>query len=182
MEQIKITKIINASHKETFEAINDIGGVHLWHPNVGTSELLTENNGGLGSARICYFYTGEQFEEHVVGFADQEYIAIEVRSGFPSLMKSNKSYLRVSKLSETQTKVTMEFNFEVAFGLIGKLMAKMMVIPRFTKLGNRVLQGLKTHMETGEYIGRGGHVLGKEYTFEKDMDRLEDLPVQLVAN
>lgn len=168
--QAEATIKIARSSREVFNTINDFGSVHQWNPYVRTVDLLSENNGGLGSERICYFYDGQELHEKITGFNDGAYIDVNlINPPFPVTNMIAK--LKVDEEHDNLSRVTMSFEYKVKFGVLGKLMNSMMIKSQFVKTGERVLKGLSEKLLNNNYVGRGGKVISEDEFKEEQLTR-----------
>ena len=176
--QAEATIKIARSSRDVFNTINDFGSVHQWNPYVRTVNLLSDNNGGLGSERICYFYDGQELHEKITGFNDGDYIDVNlINPPFPVTDMIAK--LKVDAEKDGLSKVTMRFEYKVKFGILGKLMNSMMIKSQFIKTGERVLNGLSERLQNNNYVGRGGMVIS-EHEFKKEESTRSKVSVQSV--
>lgn len=163
MQQIKVIKTINASKEKVWSAINNFQGVGSYHPYVKAVTLVSENNEGLNAERICHFYDGSNYTEKITSYEEGKSLEVSVLSGLPGMMAGNPfGTLSIEELNKDQTQITMEMNFKVKFGFLGKFMAITMIKPQFNKLMKNVLNGLDHHVRTGESVGKGGKALSIE--------------------
>ena len=61
-------------------------------------------------------------------------------------------------LSDDRTRVTFSMHFLPKFGLLGAIMARVMMKAQFRKLLSRVLEGLEVHLKTGAIVGPKGRL------------------------
>lgn len=161
---------IARTSNDVFNTINDFGSVHEWNPFVRTVNLLSDNNGGLGSERICYFYNGQELHEKIVKYQDGDFIDVILKNP-PFPVTNMVAKLKVSKLKENSSQVTMSFDYQVKLGVLGKLMNSIMIKSQFIKTGERVLQGLHERMINNSYVGRGGKVITESEFEQEDLTR-----------
>ncbi len=136
--------------------------VHYFHPHVENVELLSDQTTGIGAERICNFYNGTAFHEKIMDFKDGEWMKVNIESGLPGIMKSSYAYLKIGKSKNNLTTVQMEIFFDTRFWPLGSIMAKLVMKSQFRKLADSVLVGLKDHIETGQFIGKGGKLISQE--------------------
>jgi len=69
-------------------------------------------------------------------------------------MKRLEAEFIVAETPEGHTKVTMALDYEVKWGLLGKLMGAMMVRGQLVKMETRALAGLNHYVTTGAVVGK----------------------------
>ncbi len=150
MAQISTEIRIDAAPEKVWEVLADVGAVSAFSPNVETSHSTTPETGGIGAGRHCTFHGGGEVSEVVVDWIEGEKVGLEILGGFgPAGVVIGSFAIRPDG---DGTIATIEINYEMKFGLLGKLMDVVMARRQFLKLGGQVLEGLKHHVETGDTI------------------------------
>jgi len=155
MSKIKATKNISATKELLWKTISDIGGIHLFHPLVESSPLLSENNRGIGAMRTCHFYDGTSVSEEVTEWVEGQKITFKL-SDMSMPLKWGNASMELRTLAQNKTSVTIEMEYEVKYGLLGKLMDTFMLQRMMPKMMNQVLDSLDHYVQTGETIGKKG--------------------------
>ncbi len=152
MTTIKTDIRINAPKDEVWKVLADLGGIQSYNSAVKKSYYNTEAKEGIGAGRVCELAPMGEVEEKAIAWTDQESYTLDVKpvDGNPPLKSAQASF--VLKEDGNQTIVTMEMNYELKFGPIGKLMDTLMMKPQFAKVVPNILLGLKHHIETGEEV------------------------------
>ncbi len=174
---------IPASSEEVWNAVKDFGGIYKWNPYVQSVSLLSESNEGEGAVRVCHMYDGTSIKESVSGM-NYENMEMEVRivDGLPSAMKEPPIALLKVSGDETRSKVSMTMDVSLRYGLVGRLMKRFMVEPRFASTIEHLLKGLRTYIESDAYIGKRGKLLSADEArmeWETADDRLAEVPFSL---
>lgn len=141
---------IDASKQTVWAKIADLGAIEEYHPGVSRSYYTSEKREGVGANRHCDLLPFGEVEERIVDWRNGDSYAIEIYDGkkMPPLENA------VGRLSVTQTgegtTVRFDIEYSLKFGLLGKLIDRVMVRPRFKKVGPAMLRGLKRHLEAGD--------------------------------
>lgn len=163
MSHAEFTRKMNVPAKRVWDAINDHGGVHKFHPYVETSPLLSANNSGLGAKRRCEFYDKTSVVEEVIGWEDGTSLTVVLSEGSMPFSRAEAT-LRVVPAAENTSHASIEMDYDVKYGPIGWLMNKLIIRRKMEGLFATVLEGLEHHGKTGELIGQNGVSLGKPET------------------
>ena len=142
METVEKSISIDAPQEVVWKAIADFQGIGEFHPYIKTVDLLTENNGGLGSKRTCHFNDGSNIDEEIIEWVDGEKYTINGSNFSISIplkvLHGTVGVRTVAGMSEAYMKV----KYQPKFGLIGKLMSTLLIKRALTKRIEVVLAGL----------------------------------------
>ena len=155
MSKLNQTHVIDAPLEQVWNVVKDFGGVHRFHPKVETSPLLSQNNEGLGAARVCNFYDGTSVKEEVVEYREGELLRVKL-SDFSMPLQRAEAVISVRALGPDRTEVEFGMEYEMKFGPLGAVMNGIMLRPMMGKMFTQVLEGLDHHVVTGELVGRDG--------------------------
>lgn len=152
MTSFKTDIRINAPKSDVWKVLADLGGIQSYNAAVKKSYYSTDAKEGVGAGRVCELIPMGEVEEKAIAWNDQESYTLDVKpvGGNPPLKRAEAT-LTVQE-DGNQTLVTMEMEYEVKFGPLGKLMDMMMMKPQFAKVVPNILLGLKHHVETGEEV------------------------------
>ncbi|MDP6667667.1 MAG: SRPBCC family protein [Dehalococcoidia bacterium] len=143
---------VNSTPERVWDVLSDFNGVAKWSPTVLTSERTTSNEQGMGAVRACEVSGLGDIEETVVDWKDGEYLTIDLTPFGP--MKFARSTWSI-RSSDGVTIVRATVTLEAKFGILGKLMEKMIMRSKFSKVLGQSLEGLRHYCETGEKVGEG---------------------------
>lgn len=152
METIKRTISIDASREAVWAALANFQAVGDFHPYITNVDLITANNGGLGSKRKCYFNDGSTIDEEIIDWRVDESYTVDA-SNFSLPFKSLHGTLGVDTVNG-KTEAFMMMEFVPKFGPLGKLMSIMMIKPMMVKRIDNILKGLNHMMVTGELAAK----------------------------
>ncbi|NRB40194.1 MAG: SRPBCC family protein [Pseudomonadales bacterium] len=160
MIKVAKTVLINASDKDLWNIIADVGGIHNFHPLVDKSPLLSTNAQGLGATRRCEFYDGTSVVEEVVEWEEGKKLSLAL-SKFSMPFESAVGTMSVESAGNNASHVTLQMDFKVKYGFIGKIMGLIMMKPFMKMVFAKVLKGLNDHATTGLLVGKKGALLQK---------------------
>lgn len=140
METVEKSISIDAPQEVVWKAIADFQGIGEFHPYIKTVDLLTENNGGLGSKRTCHFNDGSDIDEEIIEWVEGEKYTIN-GSNFSLPLKVLHGTVGVRTV-DGMSEAYMKIEYQPKFGLIGKLMSTMLMKRALSKRIEGVLAGL----------------------------------------
>lgn len=130
---------------------NQFTDIHKWASpvNHAVGDGKTGVNGAACDIRGCNISGMGDITEKVTDFDPQNhYLAYDIISGLPAMMKSAKNTWQLIALSESRTKVNMKGTV-APNGMMGRLMKPMMKI-KFGKMTRDMLGELKYYVENGQ--------------------------------
>ncbi len=111
MKRIVFQRIINASKKETWQVIADVGNYHKVAPNIDTVKIISGS--GEGMVRSCSHNT-EHWTEVATLWEDGEEYSFRVNTeakDYPYPLSHLQGTWKLQAISDHQTKVMMVFDF-----------------------------------------------------------------------
>jgi len=156
----KISKTLTLATPATrvWKIISDYQHVDRCHPLVEKVDQIGEKANGLGAIRVCNFYDGGSIKEEITNWIDGQELSVKLSEG--SLpFKTAKATMRVKPSGAEQSDVTIEMEFDPKYGVLGKVMAAVMIKPMMKKVFGQVLKSLSDHASTGQLVGKGGVLL-----------------------
>lgn len=156
MASIRYEITVDRPPSEVWDLISDFGGVYRYNPNVSHSRLTNGSaNEGVGATRHCDLsFSGASVEERILEWHEGEGYALEIFDGekLPPFRSGVRAAVTVRPAGSERSVVTGDMDYELKFGLLGRLMDRTVVAPRFGPAFGRLLAGIKHHAETGEEI------------------------------
>lgn len=152
METIKRTVLIDAPTSVVWSALANFQGIGDFHPYITNVDLLSKNNGGIGSKRTCFFSDGTKIDEEIIEWHDGERFTIKA-SNFSFPIKTMKAALGVTPAG-SKSEAFMTIMYEPKYGLMGKLMALLMMNRMMGKRMAGILAGLGQFATTGKRVDR----------------------------
>ncbi len=151
MQHASATRIIHAAPDKVWAVIADVTMVDRWNPTVATADLLSDNRIGMHAVRRCHFYDGTTVREEVVELDEGRRIRFQLTE-FAVPMKRVEAEISLTASGDGATEAKFEMIFEMKFGIIGKLMAAMMVGRKMRKLAALMLAGIEHYTTTGDTV------------------------------
>ena len=143
---------INASAEKVWQVLDDYAGVEKFSIGIDKSPLVGDKASGLGAVRHCIFHDQSSLHEEIIEY--QAYKSFKVvLSNFTVPMKFMHAAFNVEKLSDTSCKVTMNMDFEVKFGLLGKILGALVIGRLIKRVNKDLLLGLAYYTVTGKTLG-----------------------------
>lgn len=147
MTVFSVEKTINAPKEKVWELLADFRNIDFFNDAINKSYLIEDSeNGGLGATRHCDLSDGKNYlKERVLKWDEGEGMTIDIyATSMP--IKSNIVRFEIESFGE-KTKARMIFDYEMKFGLLGKLMSKLGLTAFMRKQTNLVLDGLAAKAE-----------------------------------
>ncbi len=138
---------INAPKERVWEILADLGEVKRYHPGLTDSYYNPGEKRGVGASRHCDLKPFGSIEETVIEWNDGESYTLEIYDGkkVPPFKKAIGTLSVRPNGSGTVASMTLEY--ELKFGLIGKLMDRLTVRSQFEKVVPAILRGLRQYAE-----------------------------------
>lgn len=137
---------INAPIEKIWSILTDLEALQLYDPTVKNSTLVSSEKSGIGAKRKVNMLDGKNwFEEKVTVFKPNEALTYQLTDcTFP--MKSLQHSYSFEKISN-QTKVNQIMQYTVKFGLLGRLLDKLMIRKQTSGGIQKFFVGLKVYAE-----------------------------------
>lgn len=159
MHTVSASRTIEASLADVWAVLDDFGGVSRYNPSVKASGIVNGPDTGRGATRECVFYDGGRIEEKITDYEFESGYTVDFVDVGDMPLKQNQVTISVEEHSESETTVTMTATFKPKFGPLGYLMAKVMMESKFRETFEEVLEGLESHIRTGQHIGEDGQMV-----------------------
>ena len=136
---------ISASKEAVWKVLADIGAIHEWNPGVSNSRATTSGEIGLGSGRRCELGGKNYLDEKVVEWNPGTSLTMRiVDTNMP--FKTADIRFTLNERDDT-TVVTVTPNYELKFGIVGRIFDVLMVRRVYRKGMVKLLEGLKIQVE-----------------------------------
>jgi hypothetical protein len=156
MFQVEVNHKINAPAEKVWQTIDKFGQVYTYHPLVKHSKSINDLPTGQGAERTCHFEDGNIIKERIINYEDNKKYQVEIYDPGKFPLQKAIGTLEVRSDDKARSNVTFIMDFQPKFGPIGWLMAHMVMKKQFSKILSKVLQGLDTHIQTGQIVGKSG--------------------------
>jgi len=140
--------VINAPVGKVWQVLADLEQVQYYNPLVARTHYVSANKEGVGAARHCDFKPKGFSNERVTEWAPNQLIGMEIfESSFPMRYTRWKTYLKKDGFG---TRVTQDLEYEVKFGLFGKLLDALLMRKKYDTVLAGIFNGLKSYLEQGK--------------------------------
>jgi ligand-binding SRPBCC domain-containing protein len=136
---------IDATPERVWSVLASLDALAKYDPGVSKSELVSSTKEGPGAARRCDLAPGGWFKERVAEWRPNEAISFELYECTLPVRSLRHSYRLVHDADGTIVHQRMEY--ELKFGLLGKLLDAVMVRRRWSAGIRAFFAGLKRHVE-----------------------------------
>ena len=138
--------LINAPIEKIWDALSNVDELDKYDPTVRKSVALSNSKHGIGAKRKVDMLDGKNwFEEECTVWKPNEALTYELTACSFPVHKLKHSYTFQKSGGLTKVKQLMEYT--VKFGLLGKLMDKLMMRKRSDEGIKKFLAGLKSYTE-----------------------------------
>ena len=133
MHQVTLTRTLHGSLADTWDLIDDFGAIAEHHPLVEQSPILNGIERGLGAERACHFDNGAVIEERIVEHEPERLLALEITDFGSFPLKAGGARFELQPEGVARTRVTLTASFDPKYGLLGDLMAHLVMKRQFAK-------------------------------------------------
>ena len=147
---IKANLMINAPAKEVWAVLADFNNVYTWAPTVTHSAALNGKNNEVGAGRSCSITGFGDIEEIITQWQEGENFTFTISDLGPLTLANSR--WQIDTTSDNMTKLTVDFNYQLKFGLFGKLLHSLMMRNKLEKGLSAATNALKKRVETGVLI------------------------------
>ena len=154
MHHVQVDRVIDRPADAVWAILDDFGGVYRFHPLVEKSPITNGISSGLGAQRVCHFDDGNTIREKIVAYEPGRELEVEIVDPGKFPLRRAVGRFSVEPLDNTRSRVSMEMAFQPKFEPLGWVMGKTLMVPQFRKILGRILEGLETHLRTGEVVSR----------------------------
>ncbi len=150
--QIIVSVRINAPKEQVWKTVSNLGGVMNYSAYVNNSYYDSDAKADVGCSRICELDGNLKVRETAVEWIPGERYMLKM-----DFLEGNAPienfYVGPRLIADgDSTIVKYEARYDVKFGIIGKLLDNIVIKNQNRKVMQRVMDGLKYHIETGDTI------------------------------
>lgn len=155
MTRVETEVHIDADAQEVWHVLADFGNVYRFNPTVSGSHSTSEQSSGVGATRHCDLtMAGASIEERVIEWVDGEEFRVEIYEGRRT-PPAKRITARMGVVPDDVGSVaSMEIDYELKGGVLGALMDRLIVRRQYAATVEKVLDGLKRFVESGESARR----------------------------
>ena len=138
--------VINAPIEKIWEALSEMEGLEKLDPNVKKSTAISQTHRGLGASRKVDMNDGKNwFEEKVTVWQPNQSLTYELTACSFPVQKLKYTYT-LEKVGN-QIKVKQVMQYQIKFGLLGKILDSLMIRKQYVKGIRGFFEGLKQYAE-----------------------------------
>ena len=156
MPTVATTRAINASSSNIWTVLSDFSNIQIFHPNVLGVDQLSQVDRGLGAERRCNFYDGGSAVEKIISWDDERQFFTCAVTEIAAPILDVTAGMRVNTIDSHRSEVQIEMTYVPKWGIFGKILDVLVLRMAMRSTFNKVLKGLKHHVETGELVGING--------------------------
>ncbi|RNC83287.1 MAG: SRPBCC family protein [Balneola sp.] len=156
MHELTVSKTIDAPKTQVWDIIKDFGSIYKIHPLIESSPITNGTPYGDGAERTCVMYNGGEIRERVFDYIEGEKYTVEVYDPGPFPIEKSLVTISVSEAKDQKSTLIFDMKFKPKFGVVGKVMASVVMKKQFENILTQVADGLNTHLKTGKLIGKKG--------------------------
>ena len=154
MHHVHVDRVIDRPADAVWSILDDFGGVFRYHPLVTQSGIINGISSGLGAQRVCHFDDGSSISEEITAYEPGREYEFEIIDPGKFPLKRAVAHFAVEPLGDARSRVDFDMAFQPKFGPLGWLMGKTLMVGQFRKILGSILEGLETHLQTGEVVSR----------------------------
>lgn len=145
--QLVKTVTIYRSIEETWPVLKDFNHVYTWAPGVGASHGLNNKQHEVGAGRYCKLEGFGEIKEYILEWNEGRGFVFDVTPLGP--LHNAISRWNLTAISQYQCKLEVSFNYDIRFGVLGKMMHAMMMRKKLETSLPDTLKALKKRVESG---------------------------------
>lgn len=147
MRRVTSQVTIEAPRQRVWDLIADLEAVQEYNPGVQSAHLITEEAEGVGAGRHCELRPRGWVDEKIREWdAGRSYTIDIVESNLPIAGATAQFFFEEV---EAGTLVTVNFDYEVKYGALGRVLDRLMISRRFDRAVPAIIGGAKRHIEAG---------------------------------
>ena len=141
---------INAPKQEVWEILKDFNNVYTWAPSVSDSYGLGDKREEVGAGRYCKVEGFGEIEEYIRHWYEGTGFIYDVTPLGP--FKNTMSRWEIQSINATTTQLNMYLTYDLRFGVLGKMMHKVLLNGKLKASVQDTLKSFKHRVETGELV------------------------------
>lgn len=143
---------INAPVEKVWATLADLEQVQYYNPAIAKARYISTNKEGAGAARHCDFKDGKWVKERVTAVTPHKSMSIEM---YEHQWPVKYMRWRTNLAPEgSGTHVSQKLEYEVKFGILGKLLDSLMMRGKMSKMLNEIFESMKRYIESREASGK----------------------------
>jgi len=157
MHKVSSTCVANIDLASAWQKLSDLGQAHMYVPDLTGTEITTNAKTGIGASRRVYSQRPPLIET-VVEWNEGSGFTLKLHNdygdGVPPMFSMASFVYEISAESTTTTRLSNTMEFEMKWGAIGNLLAKLIAKP-MQQMQEQIVYGQKLYYETGQKAQKG---------------------------
>lgn len=156
MPELIFQTIIAKPRAEVWSQLRDLREARHYVPGVIDIEYATEQREGVGASRKVHMQKRGVVDETVIAWEDAGGFTLKIHKGDQPAAPFKWATFRyqISDAPGGHTQVRCMFQYEMAMGLLGRLLDVLLVRPAIKRSNEAVVANMKKYYETGEIANR----------------------------
>ena len=146
MPEVARRIVIDAPPERVWALLSDLEGVAAWAPNIADCRLLSSRRRGVGATRRVRHVTGIVLDEEIVTWDESRGFTYEIRGRLGPLRRVRESWTVAS--APTSCLASARIQYDVRFGILGRVVDRLLVRLLLRRQMSLGLWGLKHHAES----------------------------------
>ena len=145
--------IVNLPRAEVWQRLRDLSIAHKYVPGLRDCRLKTEQKEGVGASRRVYTTSGMEMDETVSEWNEGTGFIIRLHNGDgppPPIFTQARFHYRIEDAPNGQTLFRPAMTYTIKFGILGRLLDKLLLNMIIRSNMKKVGLGLKQFYETGK--------------------------------
>ncbi len=151
-QQVAVSVVVQLPCQEAWDVLQDFSAAHHYVPGIVRTEIVSQQQNGLGAHRRVYDPSGDYLEETIVEWNQGRGFVIRLHDGQKCMAPFEQAHFSY-QLSPSETdKTLIELKMLVAmpWGSFGESMAARYILPVMKTRLAQVAAGMKHFYETGQ--------------------------------
>lgn len=152
MHKVVASAVVDIPIDQAWAKLSDLSKAHYYVPDLTGTEFITEQKQGVGASRYVYSNRAPLIET-VTQWNEGQGFSLRLHhdkgDGVPPMFSRARFHYSLEPISDSQTKLINSMEFEMKWGPIGQLLAKLIVKP-MQQMQEKIVVGQKLYYETGD--------------------------------
>lgn len=151
-----VSRELDAPKAAVWAVLDDFGNLADYDPKNASSQIIAGPETGVGATREAIQHDGGRVVHEIIEYEPPDGYAFEFTTMAGTPAKELVLEFDLEAVDESRTRVTITGEVTPKFGPLGWILAKLVIVPKGKRLLENLLDGLATHVRTGQRVGKGG--------------------------
>jgi len=154
MGEVTFETVIAMPRTDVWAKLRDLRVARHYVPDVTAIEMNTSQSEGIGASRKVFMKNRQPVDETVIAWEDGRGFTVKIHKGEqpPTPFKWAKFQYEVADAPGAQTRVRGTFSYEMANGLLGRLLEALVLRRALERSNTAVAANMKRFYETGRAV------------------------------